>query len=233
LPAWQAPSRCRPYARSAPWQAPRGFGPTRQAWLERAAFLCVDGKGEDYSASAGIIDHGELKLLWEQTYENGLGMFYTLVTHYLGFLSFGSEYKVMGLAPYGRPTYVDKLSRLFTTDDRGGLRLLAPVRFQWDSLMAALPLVAEATGVPVRGPKDPLTEVHIDIAHSLQQIFEDEVLKMARFVHAETGETNLLFCGGCAQNCVTAGKLRAERVFTSLFNSPVGGDMGSGLGAAL
>lgn len=201
--------------------------------FERAAFLCVDGKGEDYSASAGIIDHGELRLLWEQPYENGLGMFYTLVTHYLGFLSFGSEYKVMGLAPYGRPTYVEKLSRLFVTDDRGGLRLHAPVRFTWDSLMASLPLVAAATGVPVRGPKDPLTEVHIDLAHSLQQIFEDEVFKMARYVRAATGEANLLFCGGCAQNCVTAGKLRATGTFTSLFNSPVGGDMGSGLGAAL
>lgn len=201
--------------------------------FERAAFLCVDGKGEDYSASAGIIDHGEVRFLWEQTYENGLGMFYTLVTHYLGFLSFGSEYKVMGLAPYGRPTYVEKLTRLFTTDDRGALRLRAPVRFRWDSLMAALPRVAEATGVPVRGPKDPLAAEHIDIAHSLQQIFEDEVFKMAGFLREETGEADLLFCGGCAQNCVTAGKLRAAGIFRGIFNSPVGGDMGSGLGAAL
>lgn len=201
--------------------------------FERAAFLCVDGKGEDYSASAGIIDHGEIKLLWEQGYENGLGLFYTLVTNALGFLSFGSEYKVMGLAPYGRPTYVEKLGQLFTTDECGGFRLKAPVRFTWESMMAALPLVAAATGIPVRGPKDPLTEVHIDLAHSLQQIFEDEVFKMARQVRAVTGEPNLLFCGGCAQNCVTAGKLRAARIFPSLFNSPVGGDMGSGLGAAL
>jgi carbamoyltransferase len=200
--------------------------------FERAAFLCVDGKGEDYSASAGIIDHGEIRLLWEQPYENGLGLFYTLVTHYLGFLSFGSEYKVMGLAPYGRPAYVDKLARLFTTDEHGGFRLRAPVRFTWASLMAALPLVAEATGVPARAPQDPLTDAHTDIAHSLQQIFEDEVFKMARFVRARTGEPDLLFCGGCAQNCVTAGKLRAARVFARLFNSPVGGDMGSGLGAA-
>jgi carbamoyltransferase len=201
--------------------------------FDRAAFLCVDGKGEDYSASAGIIDHGEIKLLWEQTYENGLGLFYTLVTNALGFLSFGSEYKVMGLAPYGRPAYVEQLARLFTTDDRGGFRLKAPVRFTWQSMMAALPLVAGATGVPVRGPKDPLTEAHIDLAASLQQIFADEVLKMARFVRAETGEANLLFCGGCAQNCVTAGELRRAKIFPGVFNSPVGGDMGSGLGAAL
>ena len=201
--------------------------------FERAAFLCVDGKGEDYSASAGVIDQGELNLLWEQPYDNGLGMFYTLITYYLGFLSFGSEYKVMGLAPYGRPTYVEKLSRLYTTDSHGGFRLRREIQFAWQPLIDALPWVAEATGVPVRGKSDALEPAHVDLAASLQQIFEDEVLKMARFLRAQTGEDHVLFCGGCAQNCVTAGRLRAERIFRRVFNSPVGGDMGSGLGAAL
>jgi carbamoyltransferase len=199
--------------------------------FDRAAFLCVDGKGEDYSASYGVIDHGELRLLGEQTYENGLGMLYTLITHHLGFLSFGSEYKVMGLAPYGRPVFVDALSRLFTTDARGGLRLRLDTTFQWPSLMAALPRIAQTLGVPAREPAEPLTQAHIDIAASLQRIFEDEVFKMARFVRAETGEDRLLLCGGCAQNCVTAGRLRAAKIVPHLFNSPVGGDMGSGLGA--
>jgi carbamoyltransferase len=201
--------------------------------FERSAFLCIDGKGEDYSASGGVIDGGRVEILWEQPYENGLGLFYTLATHYLGFLSFGSEYKVMGLAPYGRPVFVERLARLFATDDRGGFRLRTPVRFTWPALLAAMPAVAEATGVPIRQPRDPLTEAHVDIAASLQQVFEDEVFKMARFVRSETGEDRLLLCGGCAQNCVVAGKLRAARIFRQLFNSPVGGDMGSGLGAAL
>ena len=168
--------------------------------FDRAAFLCVDGKGEDYSASAGVIDHGEIKLLFEQPYENGLGLLYTLVTSHLGFPSFGSEYKVMGLAPYGRPTLVDRLARLFTTDGQGGLRLHAPVKFRTDVMTAAVALVTEATGVPARGKSDPLTQAHIDLAASLQKIFEDEVFKMARFLRAETGERNLIFCGGCAQN---------------------------------
>ncbi len=201
--------------------------------FDRAAFLCVDGKGEDYSASLGLIDDGELRLLAEQPYENGLGMLYTLVTYYLGFLSFGSEYKVMGLAPYGQPTYVDRLARLFTTDETGGLRLHAPVRFVWDTLMSALPLIAEVTGVPVRQPQDELTAAHIDIAASLQAIFDSELFKMARHVGRLTGEPNLLFCGGCAQNCVAAGKLRDSGLFKRVFNSPVGGDMGSGFGAGL
>jgi len=201
--------------------------------FERAAFLCVDGKGEDYSASAGVIDHGELKLLWEQPYENGLGMFYTLITYFLGFVSFGSEYKVMGLAPYGQPRYVSELSRLFTTDDHGGFRLRREIRFTEQSILEAFPWVAAQTGIPVRQKADPLDQVHIDLATSLQQVFEDEVLKMARFLRAETGEDHVLFCGGCAQNCVAAGKLRAQKIFPAVFNSPVGGDMGSGLGAAL
>ncbi|HEX3729021.1 MAG TPA: carbamoyltransferase C-terminal domain-containing protein [Opitutaceae bacterium] len=201
--------------------------------FDRAAFLCVDGKGEDYSASAGIVDQGEIRLLWEQPYENGLGLLYTLVTYYLGFRSFGSEYKVMGLAPYGRPVFAEALGRLFETDAAGGLRLKAPVRFDWPTMMAALPLVAEATGVPVREPADPLTEAHVDIAASLQQVFEEQIFRMARFIREKTGEERLLFCGGCAQNCVAAGKLRAAGIFRTLFNSPVGGDMGSGLGAAL
>lgn len=201
--------------------------------FERAAFLCVDGKGEDYSASAGVIDRGQVRLLWEQDYENGLGMLYTIITHHLGFLSFGSEYKVMGLAPYGEPRFITELSRLFTTDERGGLRLRRPVKFNWESLMAALPHIAETTGIPTRDPKARLEQVHIDLASTLQAIFEQEVLKMARFVRTETGEDNLLFCGGCAQNCVTAGQLRDSGLFRRVFNSPVGGDMGSGLGAAL
>ncbi len=201
--------------------------------FERAAYLCVDGKGEDYSASAGVIDHGELRLIWEQPYENGLGMFYTLITYFLGFVSFGSEYKVMGLAPYGEPRYVAELSRLFMTDARGGFRLRREIRFTDQSLLGALPWASGLLGIPARGKSDPLDQVHIDLATSLQQIFEDEVFKMARFLRVETGEANLLFCGGCAQNCVAAGKLRARNIFPAVFNSPVGGDMGSGLGAAL
>ena len=201
--------------------------------FSRAAFLCVDGKGEDYSASAGVIDDGEIKLLFEQPYENGLGLLYTLVTHHLGFASFGSEYKVMGLAPYGRPVLVEALRRLCHTDDRGGLRLREPVKFTHAVMTAAIPLVTAATGVPARTGRDPLTSAHIDLAASLQKLFEEEVLNMARFVRAETGEPNLIFCGGCAQNCVAAGRLRSAAIFDALFNSPVGGDMGSGLGAAL
>jgi carbamoyltransferase len=122
---------------------------------------------------------------------------------------------------------------LFTTDERGGFRLRQPIRFDWTALMAARAWVAAETGLATREKSDPLTELHTDVAASLQRIFEEEVLKMARFVRDETGLEHLLFCGGCAQNCVAAGKLRASGLFAKVFNSPVGGDMASGLGAAL
>ena len=199
----------------------------------RAAFLCVDGKGEDYSASAGTIDNSDIRLSFEQPWENGLGLLYTLVTHHLGFPSFGSEYKVMGLAPYGIPRFTDSLGKLFQTDADGGLRLRADVKFATQIMADAVPLVTTATGIAARANDQALSNDHVDLAASIQKVFEVEVLKMARFVRRETGEENLIFCGGCAQNCVAAGLLRREQIFKSLFNSPVGGDMGSGLGAAL
>jgi len=201
--------------------------------FSRAAFLCIDGKGEDYSASAGVIDDAGARILWEQPYENGLGLFYTLITRHLGFSSYGSEYKVMGLAPYGKPRFTKALSRLFSTDDHGGFRLHASVTFSPAVMADSIQLVTDASGVPTRNGGDPLGPEHVDLAASLQRIFEDEVIKMARFVRAQTGERNLILCGGCAQNCVVAGRLRAERIFDQLSNSPVGGDMGSGFGAAL
>ena len=199
----------------------------------RAAFLCVDGKGEDYSASAGTIDDTSISLSFEQPWENGLGLLYTLVTNHLGFSSFGSEYKVMGLAPYGTPRFAEALGQLFQTDADGGLRLHADVKFASAVMAAAVPLVTTATGIAARAKDEALSNDHVDLAASIQKVFEVEVLKMARFVRRETGEENLIFCGGCAQNCVAAGLLRREQIFKSLFNSPVGGDMGSGLGAAL
>ncbi|HWA85403.1 MAG TPA: carbamoyltransferase C-terminal domain-containing protein [Opitutus sp.] len=201
--------------------------------FERAAFLCVDGMGEDYCATIGVIDHAALSIRWELPYENGLGRLYKVVTDFLGFHSLGSEYKVMGLAPYGRPVYADALGRIVFTDENGSLRLRAPIRFHHESELSALPSITAATGVKPREPHEPVTTAHVDIAASLQKLFDDEIVKMARFTRTDTGEDSVLFCGGCAQNCVAAGRLRAAGIFRRVFNSPVGGDMGCGLGAAL
>lgn len=200
---------------------------------DSAAFLCVDGKGEDYNATIGRIDGERLEIVREVPGENGLGLFYSLVTRYLGFPSFGSEYKVMGLAPYGEPRFVAELRGLLASDPQGGVRLHEAVRFVEPELEAAVVLVERALGAPRRARQESVGSVHADVAASLQSIFEEEVFKMARFAHELTGERHLLFTGGCAQNCVVAGKLRESDLFEEVHNSPVAGDMGSGLGAAL
>ena len=200
--------------------------------FDRAAFLCIDGKGEDINATIGVIDNRASAPLYELPYANGLGLLYTLVTYYLGFWSFGSEYKVMGLAPYGRPAFVAKLKEFVESDTYGALRLKTRASFRHEDMKTTVELLARHLGIPARGKADPLAEAHVDIAASIQELFEEETLKMARFAREVTGEANLLFCGGCAQNCVTAGKLRNAGIFDAVFNSPVGGDMGTGLGAA-
>jgi carbamoyltransferase len=198
-----------------------------------AAFLCIDGKGEFANASIGYVNKEKAVITHELDYANGLGMLYTLITHFIGFDSFGAEYKVMGLAPYGKSTFVDKLKNLYVEKGNGAIRLLKDSTFHPDDLMQLFPWVSAVLGVKNRQPAEELTSVHTNIAASLQFVFEEIVLKMAAFAKSELDTTNLLFCGGCAQNCVTAGKLRDSGIFSYVYNSPVGGDMGSGLGAAL
>jgi carbamoyltransferase len=201
--------------------------------FERAAFLCVDGKGEDISASIGVVDRERCEILYELPYENGIGYLYTLVTYFLGFDSYGSEYKVMGLAPYGRPKFVKELRSFVALDEAGALRLKCRANFTWPSMQTAIAALGQHLGLPSRKKSEPLTDTHIDLSTSLQAIFETEILQMVRFAKKMTSETNLLFCGGCAQNCVAAGQIRRSGIFESIFNSPVGGDMGSAMGAAL
>ncbi|HEY8929497.1 MAG TPA: carbamoyltransferase N-terminal domain-containing protein, partial [Mucilaginibacter sp.] len=188
-----------------------------------AAFLCVDGKGEASSASIGFIDDSKAILTEELPYANGIGMLYTLLTRFLGFPSFGSEYKVMGLAPYGAPVYAERIGQLYEDQGNGAVRLLKSATFHPASLDRLIPWVEKVIGVRQRQAGEELTTIHIDIAASLQAVFEKVVLDMAVYVRKRYNTDNLLFCGGCAQNCVAAGKLRDSRIFGRVYNSPVGG----------
>lgn len=201
--------------------------------LRSAAFLCIDGKGEDLCASAGQIDGDRIAWRFIQPHEQGLGLLYFLITQFLGFRSTGSEYKVMGLAPYGRPAFGSELRQLIHSDGQGYVRLRRPLSFARVNAGQGLDWVAQVLKVPVRQRSDALSQVHTDIAASLQQLFEEEVLNAARFLRRHSDAQTLLFTGGCAQNCVTAGKLREAGIFPHVVNSPVAGDMGTGLGAAL
>lgn len=201
--------------------------------FEEATFLCVDGIAEDMSASIGKIDRQKGRILYEQPYENGLGLLFSLITYYLGFHSIGSEYKVMGLAPYGTPVYRKDVYSMLVNSEQGGSRLKVPLRFGPGQMEKGCEFVRETFQLDSRRPGDALTQQHVNIAASLQAVFENEILKMADYAHRTLGGENLLFCGGCAQNCVAAGKLRDFSPFPNVFNSPVGTDMSNGLGAAL
>lgn len=200
---------------------------------ESAAFLCVDGKGEDTNATIGRIDRDRIEVLAELPGESGLGLFYTLVTYFLGFPSFGSEYKVMGLAPYGEPSWVEPLERLFRSDERGAFELVRKLSFRPEDVEAGLQWLEAELGIPRRKKEEPLELLHANLAASLQAIFEDQLFRQARHARGLTGERVLLLTGGCAQNVVAAGKLRTSGLFEEVHNSPIAGDMGSGLGAAL
>jgi len=198
---------------------------------DKAAFLCIDGKGENYSATIGRISGNECEILEKHRYENGLGMFYSAVTHFLGFLSFGDEYKVMGLAPYGKPRYVDELSKLFSTNSHGQFQM--KTSHSWQALDANRELES-VLGFPMRMPSDRINEKHQNVAASLQKIFEAEVFKLAAYAKKLcTGERQLIFTGGCAQNCVAAGRLTTAGIFNEVYTSPVASDMSSALGAAV
>ena len=202
--------------------------------LEESVFLCVDGKSENTNASIGYINASKLNFEKELEYENGLGMFYTLVTHYLGFTSFGSEYKVMGLAPYGQPTFLNQLYSLAETDENGSFKMKFDSGFNPSTTPAYFHHIEKATGITRPMKNRELSAEQVNIAASLQKIFEIELLKMVKFAKSIYPEVkNLVFCGGCAQNCVTAGVIRDSGIFDYVFNSPIGGDMGSAIGACL
>ncbi len=199
--------------------------------METAAFLCVDGKGENYSATIGRASTNTCEILEKHRFENGLGMFYSAVTKYLGFLSFGDEYKVMGLAPYGSPVHTEALRRMFTSNSNGQFRMLRG--YTWKAL-DAIREISDLLGYPMRLPEEPIEQRHKDVAASLQKIFEDEIFKMAaRAKKLCTDEESLVFSGGCAQNCVVGGKLGRSGIFDSIYVSPVASDMSSALGAAV
>lgn len=200
---------------------------------ERAAFLCIDGKGEDGNGSIGVISGSGVQIQAELPGENGLGLFYTLLTRFLGFPSFGSEYKVMGLAPYGQARYANALRQLLQHGEGGAVRLLRDAQFHPHQIDTLLPWVSDVLNIPIRRKQDPLLAEHADLAASLQQVFEEVTMDMAAYAKKRSGEDTLLFAGGCAQNCVAAGIIRRSGLFRQVVNSPVGGDMATGLGAAV
>ena len=202
--------------------------------FERAAVLTMDGVGEWATSSYGYGRGNELRLMAELHFPHSLGLLYSAFTYYTGFKVNSGEYKVMGLAPYGEPRYMQKiLDELVDLREDGSLRLNMKY-FQFTHGLTMTNSHFDALfGGPPRRPGSELTQREMDLARSVQEVTELVMLRMARHVHRETGEKNLCLAGGVALNCVGNGRILREGPFENIWIQPAAGDAGGSLGAAL
>lgn len=202
--------------------------------FDDAAVLTMDGVGEWATASIGTGHGATLTLSHELPWPDSLGLLYSAFTYYTGFKVNSGEYKVMGLAPYGTPRYVDTIrSHLIDLRDDGSFRLDQQYFGYLDGLTMTSPAFHELFGGPPRTPETPLTQREMDLAASVQAVCEEVMLRMARTAHRTTGLDNLCLAGGVALNCVGNGRLLREGPFKRLWIQPAAGDAGGALGAAL
>lgn len=201
---------------------------------QKAVVLCLDGVGEWATSSAWIGEGSSLQPLWEIQFPHSLGLLYSAFTYYCGFRVNSGEYKLMGLAPYGEPKYVDLIyQHLITVNDDGS--------FQLDMRYFDYPSGSTMTngafdqlfGAPAKSADEQVTQREMDLARSIQVVTEDIVLKIATHAHKQTGCENLCLAGGVALNCVANGKILREGPFKSIWIQPAAGDAGGSLGAAL
>ena len=202
--------------------------------FDEAAILTIDGVGEWTTASYGVGRANQIELTHELRFPHSLGLLYSAFTYYTGFRVNSGEYKLMGLAPYGRPTFKDKiLEHLIDLKEDGSFRMdmryfnycqgLTMTNKRFDRLFGGRPRKAES----------PLTQHHMDLAASVQWVTEEIMLRAARHVHRSTGMKNLCLAGGVALNCVANGRILREGPFEDIWIQPAAGDAGGALGVGL
>lgn len=201
--------------------------------FKEAAILTIDGVGEWATATYGVGKGNEISLFKEIRYPHSLGLLYSAFTYHLGFRVNSAEYKVMGLAPYGEPKYVDLIKRELIAIKEDG-------SFQMNMAYFAYPYGLTMTngkfdrlfGVGPRKPESALEQVHKDLAASIQKVTEEVMVKMAQNLFRETGLTNLCLAGGVALNCVGNGQILRGTPFKNIFIQPAASDAGGALGVA-
>ena len=200
---------------------------------EEAAILTVDGVGEWATASFGVGKGQDITLFKEIRFPHSLGLLYSAFTYYLGFKVNSAEYKVMGLAPYGKPVHFDRIMKDMIHLNEDGSFKLNMKYFSYDyGLKMTNGAFDDFFGGPPRKPETWMNEREFDIAASVQKVCEEVVLKMARYIHKETGLKNLCMAGGVALNCVANGRVVRETPFQNLFVQPAAGDAGGAVGVA-
>lgn len=202
--------------------------------FDRAAVLTMDGVGEWCTTSLGLGCGNRLQIIKEIHFPHSLGLLYSAFTYYTGFKVNSGEYKVMGLAPYGEPRYVNLIKdHLIDIKDDGSFRLDLSYFDYCTGLTMTNEKFHRLFGGPPRRPEAPLTQRDMDLAASIQKVTEEVVLKLGRAIARETGERFLCMAGGVALNCVANGKLLKDGCFERIWIQPAAGDAGGALGAAL
>jgi carbamoyltransferase len=202
--------------------------------FEEAAILTVDGVGEWATASYGFGRSNQISLLKELHFPNSVGLLYSAFTYFTGFRVNSGEYKLMGLAPYGRPRYKELiLSEIVDLKDDGSISLNLAYFDFLGGLRMTNRRFSKLFGGPPRKPEADITEREMDLASSIQTVCEEIILKMVRQVHKETGLKKLCLAGGVALNCVANGRILRESDFEEVWVQPAAGDAGGAVGAAL
>jgi len=200
--------------------------------FSKSALLTVDGVGEWATTTYGYGEGTSLELFEEVQFPDSLGLLYSTVTSYLGFGVNDGEYKVMGLAPYGRPLYTGQLWTVLEDGAAGQYRL----RMEYFDFLASQRMYShrleELFGRPARGEDEPMEQFHQDVARSMQVVLEEMLLKKAIYLHDKTGSDSLCMAGGVALNCVANGQVLRKGPFKELFVQPAANDAGTCLGAA-
>ena len=202
--------------------------------FEEAAILTVDGVGEWSTATWGTGSGNQMKLIKHMAYPNSLGLLYSAFTFYAGFKINDGEYKLMGLAPYGKPRFADVIKREMISLHGDGSFIMNQKYFSYTHGVRTINKKFEALfGRPARKPESEITQFDMDVAASIQSVTSEILLKMARHVRGETGCENLVLAGGVALNVVSMGLLQREAGFERVWVQPAAGDAGGALGAAL
>ena len=202
--------------------------------FKKAAVLTLDGVGEWATTSLAIGNGNILEVVKEIHFPHSIGLLYSAFTYYIGFEVNSGEYKVMGLAPYGKPHYMNKIfDQLIDLKPDGSFRLNQSYFNYCTGLSMTNKKFDDLFGGKPRNPSDPLTERHMDLAASIQAATELILLRLARSISKETGLENLCLAGGVALNCVANGKILREGRFNNIWIQPAAGDAGGALGAAL
>jgi len=202
--------------------------------FESSAILTIDGVGEWTTTSYGVGKGSNIEISKEIHFPHSLGLLYSAFTSYVGFKVNSGEYKLMGLAAYGKPIYADLIkNNLVDIKDDGSFRLDMSYFGYGNSFKMTTKKFHTLFGAPPRKPESDLSQRDMDLASSIQLVTEEIVMKISQFVLKKTGQKNLVLAGGVALNCVSNGKLINKRLFENIWIQPASGDSGGSLGAAL